>query len=149
MEKTDPEGFSSQVSIAPAIKAALRTAIKESGLSREMISDRMNTILSSMEICGSVTVDQINSWTKNEINRAIPIALLPVFCKATNSLFPFQALLYPLGAKIMDAKDKVYLELGKAYAARKAALKRESSALEQLGLNGNECVAPPEGSLED
>jgi hypothetical protein len=149
VDKKDPKEFSSELSVAFLVKVALRAAIKESGLSREVIADQMNLILGSMEMRGLVTVDQINSWTKNQEDRVIPLVLLPVFCKVTDSVFPFQVLLQPLGAKIMSVKDEVYLELGKAHAMKRAALKKEHDALERLGLNGNESVVPPDGSWED
>jgi len=122
-------------------------SIKDSGLSRPSIVDRMNSILEEMGLDREVTLDQINSWTKNEESRVIPTVFLPVFCQATNSLFSFQVLLQPLGARILDIKDEPFLELGKAEALKRVALKKEKSALEKIDLRAVMDSETPEDGI--
>lgn len=123
--------------VAPRLKMALRRAIKGSGLSREVVADEMNEIIEEEEIDRKITVDQINSWTKNEKNRNIPLLLLPIFCQITKSLLPLSVLSEPLNLRVITSKEENILKLGEAQMMKRMAIHKESAALIRLGLDFN------------
>ena len=122
--------------IVPHLKRALRQAIKDSGLSRDHIADRMHEILEVEGRSKEITTAMINSWTKNEENRIPSLDLLPIFCHITQSLEPIRALIQPLGAKVIFGKQMNLLELGEALLMKRQAAKKENLALMRMGMTG-------------
>jgi len=89
----------------PELKRFMRLAIKESGLSRPEVADRMNGLVDVEGMSREINLDSLNSWLKNEDNRHIPIELLTIFCQAVGSILPLQAFLLPLEASAVKDKD--------------------------------------------
>jgi hypothetical protein len=113
-------------------KAAIAQAIKNSGLSRQQIADRMNESIGS-DPDGPVTVAQIDSWTKKDDTRTSFFKYLPVFCAATNSTTPIQAYLSSLGLKVISGKRINLYDLGESEFKRLEAARQRRSALARLG----------------
>lgn len=120
----------------PELKRMMRLAIKESGCSREEISDRMSDLAEVEGMGREISFDSFQSWLKNEDNRHIPIEFVPIFCKATGSLLPLQAFIVPLGATIIQEKDLAALELGQAILMKRKASQKERMAMLKLEMEG-------------
>jgi len=116
----------------PELKRFMRFVIKECGLSRPEVADKM-TELADIEGMGrEINLDTLNSWMKNEDNRHIPIELLVIFCKVTDSILPILAFLIPLGASAVKDKERTALELGQAMMALKKAAQQKRMAMLKL-----------------
>ena len=116
----------------PELKRLMRTAIKESGLSRAEVAVRMNDLAEIEALGKEVSLDCLNSWLKNEDNRHVPMELLVIFCKAVGSVMAMQAFLAPVGALAVDRKELAALELGQAAILKKQARRKEKMALLKL-----------------
>ena len=83
--ESSPEG---ELDVADKLRLALKTAIKQSGLSRPQIAGEMSHLLGH-----EVTRTTIDSWTaeSKERNR-IPAEYLPAFCRATCDREPIRLL---------------------------------------------------------
>ena len=115
------------------LKKALNLAIKQSGLSRYQIADKMNELLLG-ESRTEVTKEAIDSWTRSEEDKNIPIKYLPYFCMATNSILPIEAILRPLGLRAISGKKINLLELGEAEVLRLESERKRKIALLRLGV---------------
>jgi hypothetical protein len=123
------------LNITSEMKNALNQAIKQCPLSRIQIADRMNELMEEegMEK-GEVTTDMINSWTKDDPRRIIPIKFIPFFCRATNSILPLAALAQPMGVMVIGGKEIEVLELGFAELERLRVKQRKVVAMARLDL---------------
>lgn len=120
----------------PELKRMMRLAIKESGLPREELADRMDDLAETEGMARQVTFEALQSWLKNEDCRHIPIELLTIFCKATGSILPLQAFLAPLEAMAVREKDLAALDLGQAIVMRRQASRKERMAMLKLEMEG-------------
>jgi hypothetical protein len=77
------------------VKRAIAEVIRKSSLSRIQIVDRMNECA---ELAGQepkMTVDILNSWTRNDPKRKINANDIMYFCYATENMDPVKVLLQP------------------------------------------------------
>lgn len=118
------------------IKTAINRSIKESGLSRFQIADRMNETFGLGDSC--VTKEMIDSWTKGEDGRGIPSKYIYYFCAATSSNLLAQAIVAPLGLKTISGKAINLLDLGESEFKKINAERQRKTALLRLGLDGEE-----------
>ncbi len=116
----------------PELKRMMRLAIKESGLSRPEVADRMSDLTEVEGMGREVSAEALQSWLKNEADRHIPIELLVIFCRVTGSIQPLQAFLLPLSAAAVPERDLAALDLGRAVLLRKKATQRERAAMLKL-----------------
>jgi hypothetical protein len=123
------------IEIIPHLKRDLGQAIKDSGISKDQIADRIDEILEVKNRSRELLVSRINSCTKHEKNRLITLELLPIFCFVTKSLEPIRALIEPLDAKIIFGRQMNLLELGEALLMERQADKKERLALMRMGVN--------------
>ncbi len=133
MDKVGSRGKS--LVVAFELKKAMNMAIKECGLSREQVADRMNELLQAEGLKGEVTRDIINSWTKEDPRRLIPTGLITFFCAATHSVLPIVAIARELGALVVAGQDLDFLEIGRAEYEKQSAREREMRAWANLGIN--------------
>jgi hypothetical protein len=137
MEKNDKSRHS--LNVIHELKTALNQAIKRCPLSRIQIAERMNELMEEEGVeNGEVTVDLINSWTKDDPKRIIPTKLIPYFCMATNSTLPLTALAQPLGAVVIEGEEIRILELGFSEMERLRVKQRKIFAAARLNLVGPE-----------
>ncbi len=122
------------LNVIPDLKKALNVAIKNSPLSRVHIAEKMNELLEEEGSDFRVSADMINSWTKDDPSRIIPLKILPHFCKVTDSILPIAALIRPLEAKVIRGPEIDVLNLGFAELERLRVKQRKSSAMGKLGL---------------
>ena len=131
--------------IIPGVKKALNLAIKRCPFSRIQIADRMNELLEEEGSECRITAEIINSWTKDDPARVIPLKLLPYFCKVTDSILPFAALVGSVGARVIQGSEIDVLELGFAELERLRVKQRKSSAMGRLGILEEEPGARDKG----
>ena len=100
------------------LKMAMATAAKATGLSREALCDRINTLADRYGVRlvkgpgPNLTVDTFEKWLNPEDKeRVIPTKAMPVFCAAVESIEPMQVLVAPLGWRIIDDKQAKLLQL--------------------------------------
>jgi hypothetical protein len=115
-------------------KAAIAQTIKDSGLSRQQIADRMNEIIGGNDPDGPVTVAQIDSWTKKDDNRSSFFKYLPIFCLVAKSLRPMEAYFSSLGLKVISGKSINIFDLGEAELQRLENIRKRKTALMRLGV---------------
>jgi hypothetical protein len=116
----------------PELKRMMRLAIKESGLSRPEVADRMSNLAEIEGMGRDISSDALQSWLKNEADRHIPIELLVIFCRVTGSIQPLQAFLLPLSAAAVQDRDLAALELGRAVLLKRKAAQKERAAILKL-----------------
>lgn len=75
---------------APAVKAAMSEAIKGSPMSREQICEHMTDMAKLAGIGGKVTPAVMDKWVAPSAAHMIPIRLLHIFCRVTQSNLPFE-----------------------------------------------------------
>jgi hypothetical protein len=72
----------------------------------------------------------LDKWVaRSSRNHLIPLRLLPVFCQATGSILPLQAMMPP-GAEVISGEDVVCLRWART-EREKRRLSRESRRLAQ------------------
>ena len=108
----------------------MREAIKESGLSREQISDRIKSIASVEGLGGgrgsTVSPDNLDAWCAEGKTNIIPVNLLPVFCHVVGDIMPLAILARPLGGEIVDGKEAMLLAWARCeFQARDLAKQRK------------------------
>jgi hypothetical protein len=114
----------------PALKRALNLAVRESGLSRAQVADRLNEVLALEGLRtrgreGAVSLALLEKWLAPGDQAAVmPAKFLPAFCRVTGSLLPLMALARPLGAEVIGPEDQVLLELARALMAERQAARR-------------------------
>jgi hypothetical protein len=124
------------VSLDPTdqLKIAMNEALKGCGLSRAQVVDDMNRLAARAGMRGedrqAVTETIIDKWVaRGSRAHIIPLKLLPIFCQATGSLLPVQALM-PAGSEIVSGEDLVCLRWAKA-EKEKRRISREARKLAQ------------------
>jgi hypothetical protein len=115
------------------IKTAINRSIKESGLSRHQVADQINDMIGLEDFC--ITKEVIDSWTKGDVDRAIPSKYIYYFCVATSSNLLVQAIIAPLGLKTISGKAINLLDLGESEFKKINAERQRKTALLRLGLD--------------
>jgi hypothetical protein len=109
------------------VKAAMATAYKESGMSRDELCDLMNELADRCGVCLAggrgqrLAVTTLEKWLNPEDKEHLPsIKALPVFCAATGSIEPVRAILGPLGWQIIGDQDARLLTWARHYHRAKS-----------------------------
>jgi len=124
----------------PRLKAAMKEALKNSPLSREEIVDEMNRLAAEEGITTNgrsqkITVTILDKWVAPAAKQhVIPLKYLPLFCKVTESLAPFQALIAPLAAQIISFDEAKLLEWAKLEIERRRLNKRVRQLAQEVGI---------------
>lgn len=118
------------------VKAAMNQAARECSLSREQIADAINKMMErhGISACrgGTVSLNLLEKWLNvSDTSRHIPLRILPIFCAATGSRAPLQALADALGGRVIGGDEARLLDWAKAYRRAKKA-RREMQKLEAL-----------------
>ncbi|WP_310598812.1 hypothetical protein [Desulfobulbus sp.] len=116
------------------LKVAMAKAAKETGLSREELCDRINHLADRYGVRlvkgtgHKLTLDTLEKWLNPEDQeRVIPVKAMSVFCSAVNSLDPIQAIVAPLGGRVIDAQQDKLLriaELDQEVKRKQAMMKK-------------------------
>lgn len=123
---------------ADQLKVAMSEALKNaasSGKSRAEVVDEMNRLASISGIRhegknSAITEEILNKWVaRGSTGHNLPVRYLAIFCQATRSLLPIEAILPP-GAGIIDEADVALLKWARVETERKK-LNKESKRLAQ------------------
>lgn len=115
------------------LKMALAKALKDSGISREHMVDRLNQELAEAGISLKATLPKLEKWVApSSLQHIIPAYAVPAFCKITGSRLPLQALAQPLGLHVADGQDQAAMRAGYALASRRKANRQYNNALTDL-----------------
>lgn len=109
------------------VKAAMGTAYKESGLSRDELCDAMNALADRYGVClvggrgQKLSLPTLDKWLNPEDKEHFPsIKALPVFCAATGSIEPMRTMVEPLGWQIIGDQDVRLLAWARHYRGAKS-----------------------------
>lgn len=117
------------------LKLALRRALKNSGLSRELFVDAFNAELDDNGIDYSLTVSTLEKWVAPSAGNMPPAYLLPIFCKISQSTEPLGVLLAPLGFAVAGPRQLELIRLAEAKLQAKEAariVRETEDALERM-----------------
>ncbi len=124
----------------PIVKSALAASIKQSPLSREEITDKMNEIAerSGISCNGSaqrVTLSVLDKWTAHSANKHhIPLRMLPIFCQSAGSNLVLEAYSrFFKGIRIIDEEDFQALRWARAELDLRKKKKLAKRLLEEIG----------------
>ena len=118
------------------MKAAMRRAVAECGLSRAQVVDKMNALAKGRALTQGnkkgISQDTFDKWMADEERAQMPSGFaLVVLMRATGSLAPLEGWLEIYGCAVLTPKDKKALEYaeivleGKTKAKRKRRLEDE------------------------
>lgn len=103
-----------EMQVRDRLRAAMRSAIKASPLSRHQVAGEMS------HLCGeTITKEMIDSWTResDEINgrpaRHIPAEYLPAFCRVTGSSDPLRVMGQMVGLFVLPGPEAMRAEMQK------------------------------------
>ena len=125
-----------QYSIIDQLKSSLRTAIKNSPLSRHQIAGEISHLVDD-----SISKEMIDSWTResDEINgrpgRHIPAEYLPAFCKVTGDNEPLVIMGKMVGLFVLPGPEALRAEIQKLdeeYLRIKAKKKKRMMFLKEM-----------------
>jgi len=124
------------LNVASAVKEALIKDVKESGLSREQVVDRMNRLAENYGIRlakgnggGVLTMDIFEKWLNpNDVSRQIPTKAVPVFCAATGGASVVEAMIRPIGLVVVGEREQKML----AWAEAKLAIKEHGRKVRKI-----------------
>lgn len=117
------------------LKAVMRRTIKDGKFSREQLCDRMNEAARYEGLNGGgrhnkITVAMLDSWVAESKANMIPIALLPLFCSAAETLEPLGVLAACLEAAVISGDEMLLLQVAKLEKEeKKLAKKRKRMAM--------------------
>jgi len=119
------------------IKAAMRRAVAESGLSRAQVVDKMNALAGGRPLTqGSkkgVGPDTFDKWLADEERAQMPSGFaLDVFMRAVGSLAPLEAWLSLYGCAVLTPKSKKTLEYAELVLEEKTKAKRKRHLEDEL-----------------
>lgn len=114
------------------VKSAMAQALKDCGLSRDQVVDKINSLAAANGIVLRLTINTLDKWVAPSADHAIPYQLMPIFCRATGSMAPLGALATPLGAVVAGPREQWLMELGRAHLLAKQARREKQKALMAL-----------------
>lgn len=125
----------------PAIKAALRRAAEESGMSREQIVDAMNaiTLATGKQLTAGrskkIHQDTLDKWLASEEKDHVPSLLaVHVFCVAAKTHTPLVAWITLLGGgvEVMTEEDRFFRDYGRAIIEREDAAEKAKDVKKRI-----------------
>lgn len=100
------------LNIADDFKEAMALAVKNSGLSREQVVEKMNGLAARYGIRlakgngKNLNISTLEKWLNlNSPGRMISVKALNVFCAVVGDNTPIDIMVRPLGAKVIGEKD--------------------------------------------
>lgn len=120
-----PEGHNIKAEMCAAISRMVRKA----GKSRQEIAETMSTFLGE-----SITVSMLDGFTALARPNRFPAEWIHALCIATGSYEILELIIEPLPKELIDEDEADYIDLGKAMAYRKLAVKAEHKILRKRGL---------------
>jgi hypothetical protein len=123
------------LNISKEIKEAMNNDVRESGLSRELLVDRMNNAAERYGIClargtgNRLTLETLEKWLNpSDLTRQMPLKAVPIFCVAVGKSTVIDVLAKPIGLRVIDDHDQKLL----AWAEAKMAIKKHGRKIRKL-----------------
>jgi len=122
------------------LKRAMKKAIKEAEISREEVVDRMHKLARLENVnyglkSQRITVALLDKWVaESATGHVIPTKLLPIFCRATNSIEPVSVLAKYLGFRVIGSEEVQILEWAKLELKRRKISKQCQKLARELGI---------------
>lgn len=114
---------------------AVNNMIRNSGMSRDQIVDRVNLCLVNSD--HTISKNQLNKWLATSQDNCMPAWVIPAICWATRHDSILHALVHPIGRKIVDMRGDMLRQISESQieAAQKA---KEADDLKKalLGVSG-------------
>jgi hypothetical protein len=127
------------MSVNAKIAASMARMVKDSGLSREQVLDRLNDSGRRLGIAfsggGKLSLATFEKWLNpNEPSYVPRLEELNLFCRIFSDNAPYQVLLdaQGLGARVIDAAETKILEYGRLLLEEKARKARKRSLEAEL-----------------
>jgi len=116
------------LNVIKPLKIAMNTAVKESGLSRVQIVDKMNDLADRYGVHlasnGALKPESFEKWINpNDMSRQMPMKALPVFCAVVRNYEALDVLARPLGASVIGPEERNLLKWARAYFKKRDAAK--------------------------
>lgn len=121
------------------LKIAMQDALKNCEMSRAQIVDELNRLAGISGIRhegknGHITEEILNKWVaRGSTGHQIPVRYLAIFCQATGSAHPLEALLPP-GCEIIGAEDASLLSWARVEVERRKLSRRAKRLAEEVGI---------------
>lgn len=110
------------------MKIGICEAISDAGISREQALDLVNELAQAYGVRlvkgngPKVTIETWEKWLNPQDETRVPPAkALPVICAALGSIKPLAALAELAGGRMIDEKDAMLLDWGRAYHKARSA----------------------------
>ncbi len=125
-----------QMSLDPTdlLKAAMREAVNNSGLSRSQVVEEMNRLSAIAGLGVRVSEAMLDKWiARGSKGHIIPVRDLPIFCQVVGSILPLQALM-PSGVEIIAGDDLKLLRWARAESEKRKAARQARRFAEEAGI---------------
>lgn len=111
------------------VKESLREALRNCGLSREVIAEELSRLTGE-----SISIHQINNWTSAaKEDRSIPLEQLAALTIVTGDAGLAQAALECAGYVVLRPEERAFYDLGRLAAEDKERAKRKRELWEKIG----------------
>lgn len=111
-----------------AVKEALRIALRNCGLSREVIADELTRLTGE-----SISIHQINNWAApGKGDRSIPLEQLAALTLVTGDSGLASAALECAGWTVLRPEDRPFYELGRMTAEDRERTRKRRELLERV-----------------
>lgn len=110
------------------VKEALRSALANCGLSREIVADELSRLTGE-----SVSIHHINNWAAaGKTDRSVPLDMLAALTIVTGDPGPARVALERGGLVVLEPDQVPYFELGRITAEDRERAKRKKEIMEQI-----------------
>lgn len=124
--------------LMPSLKASLAFAVKESGLSREQVCDKLNSLAgeAGIRLCPNakhLSVPVLEKWLNPSEKDHIPsLQAVQAFCLALKTCAPWEVLLQPLGLGVLTQDLRRFAAIGQEHVRLEKTRKRLRQLKESL-----------------
>jgi hypothetical protein len=110
------------------VKEALREALKECGLSRDVVADELSRLTGE-----KISIHQINNWAApGKGDRSVPLEQLAALTAVTGSLALAKAALECAGVVALGPDQVPFYELGRLTAEERERGRRKKEIMERI-----------------
>ncbi|WP_320174915.1 hypothetical protein [Maridesulfovibrio sp.] len=112
-----------------AVKEALGHALKECGLSRDVVAEELSRLTGHQ-----VSIHQLNNWAApGKEDRPIPLHFVAALTEITEDYSLIKAALEGTGCKLLGPEEVAYFELGIMAAEDKKRTKKRKELWDKIG----------------
>lgn len=115
---------------------ACKDAIRELGVSRELVVDRLNAMFVFSEAEGTVnpiTIHILNNYLSKPTLNRLPVWVVMGICAITGSHGPMDVIARKLGLTVITGMERLHLHLGRADELARQSAATKKSILKEIG----------------